>query len=195
MELSKQKQDEARKLGVSVQHMLLADLMSLGYSEADAYAVAFPENAALSAQQNKAMRAKITSASRFRTLLDERMEKHKGDGVTAIADTELIDKEQTAKMILAAAKKLPGDSKERIEGLMKYSDLMGYKKEDVEGDVTDNISFVFPLKCNQCPLLYSYNNYLRENGLTELKPVEMNRVLSLAHTLIEAARATEERKA
>ena len=94
-------------------------------------------------------------------------------------------------MILAAAKNLPENSKERIEGLMKYSDLMGYKKDDVEGDVTNNISFVFPLKCNQCPLLYSYNDYLKENKIQEVKPVEMSRIMSMAHTLIEAAKATE----
>ena len=124
-------------------------------------------------------------------MLEQRLEKFTGTSVTTIADTELIDKEQTAKMILAAAKQLPENSKGRIEGLMKYSDLMGYKKDDVEGDVTDNISFVFPLKCNQCPLLYSYNEYLKDNKLSEVKPVDMTRIMSLAHTLIEAAKATE----
>lgn len=191
MELSKTKQDEAKKLGVSTSYLVMCDLMALNYSESDAYAVAFPENAALSVQQNKALREKITTSAKFKSLLAERMEKHTGTSATTIADTELIDKEQTAKMILAAAKQLPENSKERIEGLMKYSDLMGYKKEDVDGDVTDNISFVFPLKCNQCPLLFSYNDYLKENNLTEVKPVEMNRIMSLAHTLIEAAKATE----
>ena len=191
MELSKAKQDEAKKLGVSVQYLLLADLIALKYSEQDAYAIAFPENAALSVQQNKAVREKITTSTKFKQLLEQRLEKFTGTSVTAIADTELIDKEQTAKMILAAAKQLPENSKERIEGLMKYSDLMGYKKDDVDGDVTDNISFVFPLKCNQCPLLYSYNEYLKDNKLSEVKPVDMTRIMSLAHTLIEAAKATE----
>ena len=191
MELSKAKQDEAKKLGVSVQYLLLADLIALKYSEQDAYSIAFPENAALSVQQNKAVREKITTSTKFKQLLEQRLEKFTGTSVTAIADTELIDKEQTAKMILAAAKQLPENSKERIEGLMKYSDLMGYKKDDVDGDVTDNISFVFPLKCNQCPLLYSYNEYLKDNKLSEVKPVDMTRIMSLAHTLIEAAKATE----
>ena len=33
MELSKQKQTEAKKLNVTVQYLVMADLMSIGYSE------------------------------------------------------------------------------------------------------------------------------------------------------------------
>gem|GEM_PF-5619585 len=57
---------------------------------------------------------------------------------------------------MTTALKLPPDSKERIEGLMKYSDLMGYKKDEVESDNTDTINFFLPLKCDKCPLLAAY---------------------------------------
>ena len=60
----------------------------------------------------------------------------------------------------------------------------------VEED-TDNISFYLPLKCGQCPLLYSYNEYLKENKSQEVRPVEMKRILSLSHKIIQAAKDAE----
>ncbi|MBO7609643.1 MAG: hypothetical protein J6S96_05535 [Muribaculaceae bacterium] len=38
MELSNQKKTEAKKLNVTTQYLVMADLCAIGYSEADAYA-------------------------------------------------------------------------------------------------------------------------------------------------------------
>ena len=161
---------EARKKGVPVNYLVMASLVSLGYSENDAYIVAFPENLALSPNQNKSIRENIITSSKFKDLLS--------DSVAAVnlvptEDEALMDKEKTARLIMQAAMKQPFDSKERIEGLMKYSDLMGYKREDVEGDATENIHFYLPLKCSQCPLLKEHNEGRRK----PVRPVEMGALL------------------
>ena len=172
MELSLALQKKAAKYKVSVQHLVFADLLSIGYSEADAYTIAFPENAILSVQRNIAMRESILKSPRFKKLLEDKSIQHPTED-----DTMLLDKAETAKMIMKSAMKQPLDSKERIDGLMKYSDLMGYKADGTELDMSKHIQFYLPLKCNQCPLLHDFNKARKEEGKTEVKYVEMGRVL------------------
>lgn len=183
MELSPSKQAEAKRHKVPVSYIVMADLLSIGYSELDAYTIAYPENLALSNAQNRGIRENIVSSSKFKALLE-----HRNGNLQSIDDGgELIDKEQTARLIMQTAMKLPQDSKERIEGLMKYSDLMGYKKDDVEADTSDSITFAFPIKCYQCPLLHSYNEFKKENNEKEIRAVEMERIIRLADGIIKKA--------
>ena len=186
MELSQTFKKQAKKLGVTEQYLIMADLMSIGYSEMDAYTIAYPENAALSAQQNKSIREKVSSSAKFQALLETKTGST-SDGEPTEQIDSLLDKNQTAKLIMKAAMEQPANSKERIEGLMKYSDLMGYKKEDT-GDTKDSIIFAFPIKCNQCPLLSTYNEYRKNNGEQELRPVEMERIIRQAADIIDKAR-------
>ena len=80
MELSKQKQTEAKKLNVTVQYLVFADLCAVGYSEADAYIIAYPENAALSVRQNDSIRKNIVESAKFKKLLEDRLSRVK-DGI------------------------------------------------------------------------------------------------------------------
>ena len=68
MDLSKQKQTEAKKLNVTLQYLVMADLMAIGYSENDAYTIAYPENAALSLQQNASIRNNIIESVKFKVV-------------------------------------------------------------------------------------------------------------------------------
>lgn len=191
MELSQQKQKEAKKLGVPVSYMLMADLIAIGYNDHDAYTIAYPENAALSAQQNKGIRDNILSSAKFKKVYDERSTLIKS-GVTmpAMADeVELISTEEVIKEILISARRQPFGSKERADLFAKYNDIK--TKNDVGTVGEDNISFFFPLKCNQCPLLYAYNEQMKNNGGKEIKPVEMGKVLDVAGKIIKAAMDAE----
>ena len=76
MELSQAKTKEAKKLNVTVAYMVFADLLSIGYSENDAYAIAYPENAGLSVHQNNSIRKNIMESVKFRKLLEERRNRH-----------------------------------------------------------------------------------------------------------------------
>lgn len=193
MELSKQKQTEAKKLNVTVQYLVMADLMAVGYSENDAYIIAYPENEGLSVQQNNSIRTNIVESVKFKKLLDNRRTRVK-DGVAApvmLDEVELVGTEEVMKEILRSAKQQPVGSKERADLFAKYNEIKTKNEQGVEDD-TDNINFVFPLKCNQCPLLYSYNEYLKEHGEVEIRAVEMNRIMSLSHKIIQAAKDAED---
>jgi hypothetical protein len=193
MELSKQKQTEAKKLNVTVQYLVMADLMAVGYSENDAYIIAYPENEGLSVQQNNSIRTTIVESVKFKKLLDNRRTRVK-DGVAApvmLDEVELVGTEEVMKEILRSAKQQPVRSKERADLFAKYNEIKTKNEQGVEDD-TDNINFVFPLKCNQCPLLYSYNEYLKEHGEVEIRAVEMNRIMSLSHKIIQAAKDAED---
>lgn len=196
MELSKQKQTEAKKLNVTVQYLVFADLCSVGYSEQDAYAIAFPENEALASQQNDSIRKNITESAKFKKLLDSRKQRVK-DGVATpveLEDVELVSTEEVLKEILRSAKQQPIGSKERADLYAKYNDI---KKENEQGteDETDAINFYFPAKCSQCPLLYAYNEEAKkckdEKG-NIIRPVEMGRVIKLSKKIIQAALDAEE---
>lgn len=192
MELSKQKQTEAKKLNAPVQYLVLADLMSVGYSESDAYAIAYPENEGLSVQQNNSIRSNIVESAKFKKLLENRRNRVK-DGVAApvlLDEVELVGTEEVMKEILRSARQQPVGSKERAELFSKYNEIKTKTEQGVE-DETDNINFVFPLKCNQCPLLYAYNDYLKQIGEKEVRPVEMGRIMKLTHKIIQAAKDAE----
>lgn len=192
MELSKQKQTEAKKLNVTVQYLVMADLISVGYSERDAYTIAYPENAALAVRHNDSIRQNILESAKFKKLLENRLSRIK-DGVAApvlLDEVELVGTEEVMKEILRSAKQQPVGSKERADLFARYNEIKTKSEQGVEED-TDNISFYLPLKCGQCPLLYSYNEYLKENKSQEVRPVEMKRILSLSHKIIQAAKDAE----
>ena len=196
MELSKTKQNEAKKLNVTTQYMVMADLMAIGYSEEDAYSIAYPENEAMSVQQNTGIRTNIIESSKFKKLLEARRNRVKEGIATPIQldEVELVGTEEVLKEILRSAQQQPVGSKERADLYAKYNDI---RKENEQGteDETDAVNFFFPIKCNQCPLLFAYNDEMKEcnNGKNEvIRPVEMNRVIKLAQRIIQASKDAEE---
>ena len=187
-DLSPSFKKQAKKLGVPEAQVLLADLLSIGYSESDAFAIAYPENAALSAQQNKSIKDSIINSPKFKAVYENRLENIKS-GVSVpmdLDDVELVGTEEVLKEILRSAKQQTIGSKERADLYAKYNDIKK-ESEQVSEKTEDAITFAFPIKCYQCPLLYTYNKYRKENGEKELKPVEMERVIRLADKLIKKA--------
>lgn len=187
--LSSIKEKEAKKLGIGNRELVMADLMCIGYTEKDAYAIAFhgPTMAQSSDFISKRRNEKVKNP-KFKRALEARKEVHKANGIAVDADVddELLDKRTTAKLIMSAAMKQPADSKERIEGLMKYSELMRYKSDDVEGSATDNIHFFLPLKCSQCPLFNEYNRKKKASGEAPMRPDEMNNLVKGSDTQEDA---------
>lgn len=174
--VSKAKKTEAAKLGITQQQLVMADLMCVGYSEEEAYCAVNPDKWHMS-EDRITREAKLeTEKPNFKKAYAERIALHKENGISmdgVLAADELLDKRSTAKLILNAALKQPANSKERIEGLMKYSDLMRYKSDEVEGSTTDTIHFFLPMKCGQCPLLKNYN----EKAESPIRPDEMGRII------------------
>lgn len=190
MQLSIPKTREAKKLGVSQNQLVMADLCVIGYTESDAFDIAFQEYSTMNADAYRSMKAREISSAKFKRLFQTRLDAHKGSQAIT-DDSELMDKAQAARLIMKAAMKQDAGSKERIEGLMKYADLMGFKGNEVEDSSMENISFFFPLKCNQCPLLMSYNEAMKERGEKEIRPVEMGRVIERAKAVIDKTSVDE----
>ena len=136
-----------------------------------------------------ANRKKILSKISFvdlcekRKLINANILKFSGD----TKDIQLIDNEMAAKELLKVALTLPEGSKERGEMFMKYADLARKNDQKTE-EATEAISFYFPVKCHQCPLLNEYNSYLKANKKKEVKPVEMEGIIRQAASIIEKAR-------
>lgn len=188
MNLSKNKLNEAKRLGIKLEWLIAADLITLGYTEDDAFEISHSRiSMTKSALQNDNIKREMYNSPVFKKALVARMDAHR-ENAAVIGDEELIDKTQTAKLIMRAAMKQPNDSKERIEGLMKYADIMGYKKDDVEAGMDDSISFFLPLKCDQCPLLRAYNREQERQCGETIRPVEMGHVIKMAQSVIEKAK-------
>ena len=191
MDLSRQKTTEAKKLNVTIQYLVMADLMATGYSEEDAYTIAYPENQALAEKQNNSIRSNIVDSAKFKKLLENRRSRIK-EGIAApisLEEVELVGTEEVLKEILRSAKQQPVGSKERADLYAKYNDIKK-ESEQSDNDSTDSINFVFPLKCNQCPLLYAYNEEIKKSKDESnkiIRPVEMGRVIRLSRKIIQAA--------
>lgn len=185
MELSQSKMNEARNLGVTVQSMVMADLMAVGYSENDAFDIAYPENRGIQKKYHDGIRDDVLGNAKFKKMLEKRRARIKdGTALTVnLDDIELVGTEAVMKEILRSAKQLPVGSKERADLFVKYNDIK-LKSDMGTDDEDDSISFVFPLKCNQCPLLAAYNEERRKAGDRELKPVEMEHVIRTAGEVI-----------
>lgn len=189
MNLSKNKLNEAKRLGIKPEWLIAADLITVGYTEDDAFEISHSRiSMTKSALQNDNIKREMLGSPVFRKALETRMEAHRENAAVVGADSELIDKTQTAKLIMKAAMKQPNDSKERIEGLMKYADIMGYKRDDVETGMDESISFFLPLKCDQCPLLKAYNKEQERHGGEAIRPVEMSHVIKTVQAVIKNAK-------
>ena len=193
LDLSPSMKKQAKKLGCTEQQIVLADLMSIGYSESDAYSIAYPENAGLSAKQNDSIMKNIISTAKFKKVFEERRENIRS-GVSIpipVDEIELVGTEEVLKEILRSAKQQPSGSKERADLFAKYNDIKRENEQTVNNE-QDSIMFAFPIKCYQCPLLHTYNEYRKETGERELRPVEMERVIKLADSIIKKAKKREE---
>ena len=157
MELSTTFTKAAKKLGVSEQFVIMADLMAIGYSENDAYTIAYPENATMSIQQNNSIRANMVKTAKFKKLLADTKQRIKdkiGDPST-IESVSLITTDEVAKEILCSAYKQPQGSKERADLLSRYQDLINKRDEKVTTQ-DSSIQFYLPLCCDKCPLMIKY---------------------------------------
>ncbi len=198
MELSLQKTQEAKKLKCTTAELLFADLLSIGYSDEDAYSIAYPGDNVLKKEIRMANMNDILNKPKFKHLCDARIEKNAGFlSVTNEAEElELISPEDVAKEVLLAAKKQPIGSKERADLMAKYNDIRNENKKDIKNPNEDPVQFFFPMACEKCPLLDKYNQFIknknigkpREQWTMEVKPDEMQRIIESADRHINPKR-------
>jgi len=163
--LSLKLKNKAKELNTDAASLVMADLISIGYSEADAYAIAYPERMSVySLQQTQSLRDGIVQSKAFMELLDRRkdarIEKRgrKPKGYVAGDDIELIDTTETAKELLRVINNLDDKSKEKGQLLVAYSEMMRKNSQKLD-DEEDPVRIYLPISCLRCAL---YQNYLEE---------------------------------
>lgn len=154
MEVSTHIKKRAKNYNVTWQYLVMADLMALGYGEADSYTIAYSENMALSNQKNMAIRNNIINSGKFQELLLTRkraLAEKSSVNYNKDGDIELIGAEETARELLKIAQNMPETSKERAEIFVRYADLI--RKNDTQtNENEDPVRIYLPLKCTMCQL-------------------------------------------
>ena len=148
IEFSQKLKQEAKKSKVPVQTLIMADLMAIGYGKADAYNIAYFNNASFSRERNKTIRDSITDTDAFDELVAERGKLNIGKSIIGTDDAELMADIDVAKDILRSAQQLP-NGKERAELMTKYYDIK--KKIGAADDDNDVVRIWLPLTCHICP--------------------------------------------
>lgn len=147
-EYSNKLKKEAKQNNVPVQTLIMADLMAIGYSKADAYNIAYSTNATYSQAQNKHIRDSIIETDAFDDLLQQRTHLHTGLN-TNPDEVEMITEMDVAKDILRSAKQQPVGSKDRADLMSRYYDIV--KKIGASTDGQDSVKVWLPLTCHICP--------------------------------------------
>lgn len=157
MEFSARIKKEAKHYGVDPSWLVMADLRSIGYTDAEAYDLTHQSRGLLSASSLAKSRSDIVNSLDFKNLLSDRRRLLSQGKALAVEDIDLINNEQVAKEVLKAALSQPENSKERADLLIKYTDLINKNSEIGTGSIDDNgVCIYMPLKCYQCVLLEEY---------------------------------------
>ena len=164
MEVSTHLKKKAKSYNVSWQFLVMADLMAIGYGEADAYTIAFGENAAWSVQKKQTHRTGVLNSEKFQTVLLTRKKELAKIDYDKDGSIALIGAEETAREILKIAQNMPESSKERGEMFVRYADLI--RKNDTQTADDDNpVRIYLPMKCNICPMKKEHDAKKRKQKL------------------------------
>ena len=151
---SKRLKEEAKKYGIPVQSYALATLMAAGWTAAEAYALAYYENASFSASQNASIRDNIVQNPNFSDVVQKIRAGF--PSVHGVYDESITpeyavipSKDEVAKIIATEMQSLKG--KEKVEAAMKLADLFAMKKEETKDDDENIIHVYIPLTCTLCP--------------------------------------------
>ena len=152
MVLSEKFKKEAKTAGITPQDLLMADLLSIGYSESDAYNIAYPEREVWNVEKNMSNRDGILNDKKFKVVLEQRIQRQRSGVMIPqkLAEVELITREESLKEILLAAQQLPVGSKERGDMFIKYREALA-KMQETTGN-GDSVNISLPLKCIKCQL-------------------------------------------
>lgn len=172
---SKKLISETNSYGVGLNELVMADLISIGYTKMDAFYLAFPDYQARSALEARNIMDSISRGDRFKALVRERTRQHTNSDVDRLQQSEgLIDKTQAAQEILNVARSLPENSKERGEMFVKYMEMLRKNDETVDAG-NDHISYYLPLTCAKCSLYSKFQAAQRAKEQAERRALEASK--------------------
>lgn len=193
LEPSQRLKKEAARLGCEVNHIIMADLVLSGYTENEAYDIAYSERVGMSAQQKISEREREYASDGYKRAYEEKRNTRK----YKTEQQDLRDKETVARELNTLITSTT-DPKLKAELLMKLADLQQMKKDATAID-EEPVRFYLPLSCERCPLLNAYNDFVAkrnkgkkqsEQDLT-VRPDEMQRLIEQSIPVVSAAQKSE----
>lgn len=183
---------EAARLACDPNHVIMADLILSGYSEAEAFDIAYSEKSTIAIKQKVAIRQRELSSDGYKRVYDD----HRATLKSVNLNVELRDKETVAKDLNTLIN-TTSDPKLKAELLMKLADLQQMKKDASVVD-EEPVQFFLPISCERCPLLIAYNSFLAEKNKmlpqekwnVNVRPDEMQRIVESANEEMDEKRAT-----
>lgn len=170
------------KFKVTFPMVLFAQLVADGYSPSEVcWAIKFGFSPQADFPTVEATAKRIMGMESVKKLVDYFKEelgkkriKKENKALTQLISQEIVEKgemskEATAMEILRSAQAMPEGSKERIDGFIKYADIMGYKKTDEKDVSIRHQQSYAPATCDKCPLL----KWIKENHPDALARKEM----------------------
>jgi hypothetical protein len=193
LEPSPRLKKEAKRIGCEPNHIILADLILCGYTNAEAYDIAYSENVSMSAKMKIEERERVFASEGYKRAYEEKRNARK----FATENVELRDKNDVVREVNNLINQAT-DVKQKADLLKILADIQQMKK-DATSDDEDPVQFFFGLSCDMCPLLARYNEMLgkkyagKERGdlEKEVLPDEMQRLIEQADNDIRKMRIKE----
>lgn len=168
---SKRLRSEAKQYGIPAQSLVLAYLLVCGFTESEAYDIAYTCNASFSKAQNINIRDNIVRNPNFQDIVDRLRKKITGDSKTGKAGpkkTEQLSKDDIAEILKRQMDALPDGDKAKTDAAIKYAELYQYKKDDPKDD-NDYLPHIWlPQPCFLCQYKEEYeknhNKRKTDNG-------------------------------
>lgn len=190
IEASPRLKKEAARLGCEANHIIMADLILSGYTEVEAYDIAYSENSAFSAKQRIASRERELASEGYKRAYESKKEARK----VVSENSDLRDKETVARELNKLIT-ITTDPKLKAELLMKLADLQQMKKDATAID-EDPVQFFLPISCEKCPLLQAYNDFIakknkelpKEKWDVAVRPDEMQRIVEAEDHIMKRKR-------
>lgn len=193
IESSPRLRKEASRIGCEPSHVVLADLLSIGYTDAEAYNIVYPENAIWDAKRKIANRENILASETFKRAYEDRVNARK-------FATEAVDDRGKDDVLRELNQMVSQETDTRMKAdlLMKIAEIKQMKK-DLTSDGDDAVNFFLPLSCEKCPLLITYNTFISERNkalppeerATPVRPDEMQRIIERADDEVKKKRNEE----
>jgi len=189
-ETSPRLKKEAKKLGCDPEHIIIADLMLIGYTQNEAFEIAYPDKLSANAQKKISLRENAFASEGYKRAYDARKTAHRH----ITDEVEDRDKNDIVKELNRLVS-LQDDPKVKAELLMKIADIKNMKKDVSDDD--DPVQFYLPIDCDKCPFISEYNKYIdtrnkelpKEDWEAPLRADEMQMIIEKASTKVKKERA------
>lgn len=168
---SKRLKTEAQGYGIPPQSLVLAYLLVCGFTDNEAYSIAYSSNEVLSKAQNIGIRDSIVQNPNFQDIVEKIRVKLTGTTKpltgTGGRQAEQLSKDDIATILRRQMDALPDGDKAKTDAAIKYAELYQYKREDPK-DENEYLPHIWlPQPCFLCQYKAEVENNrkkMKDNG-------------------------------